>query len=68
LNIAFTTIPILTHPDFSSLFFLETNASDFVLGAILSQIGEDRKLHPIAFHSRKFSATNINYKFTTKNC
>jgi hypothetical protein len=36
LKKAFTTAPILTHPDFQNLFFLETDAFDFALGAILS--------------------------------
>jgi len=45
---------------------LETDASNFTLGAILSQIGGDEKLHPIAFHLRKFSATEINYEIDDK--
>ena len=66
MKAAFTTAPILIHPDFSSPFFLETDASDFALGAILSQTGEDERLHPVAFHSRKFSAAEINYEIHDK--
>jgi hypothetical protein len=54
--------PILIHPDFSKPFFLESNAFDYALGVVLSQKGEDEQLHLIAFHSRKFTATEINYK------
>ena len=39
---------------------------DFALGNILSQIGDDGKLHPIAFHSRKFKAAEINYEIHDK--
>ena len=66
LKTAFTTAPILVHPDFTKAFYLETDASDFALGAVLSQIGADGKLHPVAFYSRKFSAAEINYEIHDK--
>jgi len=52
---------ILTHLDYTRPTKLETDASDFGLGAILSQLCEDEKWHPVAFHSRKFSPAEINY-------
>jgi len=66
LKTAFTTAPILIHPDFSKPFYMETDASDFALGAVLSQKGDDAKLHPVAFYSRKFSAAEINYEIHDK--
>jgi hypothetical protein len=45
---------------------VETDASDFVLGATLSQISDDKKLHPNAFHSRKFSHAETNYEIHNK--
>ena len=66
LKTAFTTDPVLVHPDFSKPFFMETDASDFVLGAVLSQLGDGEKLHLVAFHSRKFSAAEINYEIHDK--
>ena len=45
---------------------METDASDFALGAVLSQLGDGEKLHLIAFHSRKFSAAEINYEIHNK--
>jgi hypothetical protein len=40
---------------------VETDASDFALGAVLSQIQETKRLHPVAYHSRKFKPAEINY-------
>ena len=66
LKNAFMIAPALIHPDFSKPIFIETDASDFALVAVLSQLGDGEKLHPIAFHSRKFSAIGINYKIHDK--
>ena len=62
LKKAFTTAPILIHYDPNQESIVETDASDYALGAILSQrSSEDGKMHPVAFHSRKFSPAEINY-------
>jgi len=37
---------------------METNASDFALRAILSQMEEEKKLHLVAFYSKK----KFNYR------
>ena len=63
---AFTSAPILMHADLSKPFIIEVDAFDFSLGCILSQIGDDEKLHPTAFHSRKFEAVKINYEIHDK--
>ena len=62
----FCTAPILEHfqPDRSTV--LETDASDFALGCVLSQIAADKKLHPVAFHSRKFNSAEENYDIHDK--
>jgi hypothetical protein len=41
LKTAFTTAPILIHLDFWKPFFLESNASDYVLRSILFQNRKD---------------------------
>jgi hypothetical protein len=56
----FTTVPILIHFNPKHECIVETDASDFELGAVLSQKEDDDRLHPIAFHSRKFSSSEIN--------
>jgi len=62
----FTTAPILAHFDAQRPVIIETDASDFALGAILSQRDNEGKLHPVAFHSRKFQPAEINYEIHNK--
>jgi hypothetical protein len=66
LKKAFTTAPILTHLDFQKPFFLETDAFDFALGVVLSQPNKDGHLHPVMFHSQKFTTAEINYEIHDK--
>jgi len=42
------------------------DASDFVIGVILSQLGKDNLLHHVGFHSHNFSLVEINYKIHDK--
>ena len=44
---------------------VETNASDYALGCILSQI-QNKRLHRVAFHSRKLSSAERNYDIQDK--
>jgi hypothetical protein len=56
---------ILAHADLAQPFILETDASDFAVGGILSQKqGED--IRPIAFYSRKMTPAEINYEIHDK--
>jgi len=62
LRKAFTTAPILRHFDPSLPVVLEADASDYALGAVVSQRAPDGRLHPVAFHSRKFNPAELNYE------
>jgi len=44
---------------------VETDASDFALGYVLSQF-KDKRLHPVAFHSRKLNPAERNYAIHDK--
>jgi len=57
----FTTAPILAHVYPERETVIKTDASDFVLGAILFQF-QDKRLHPVAFHSRKLNSAERNYE------
>ena len=46
-----TSEPILAQPDLTAQFTLEVNASGYVVGAVLLQTKDDRKLHPIEYYS-----------------
>ena len=65
LKTQFITAPILEHfyPDRETV--IETDASDFGLGCVLSQFKEKR-LHPVAFHSRKLNDAEQNYEIHDK--
>ncbi|KAG6465364.1 hypothetical protein O3G_MSEX015105 [Manduca sexta] len=60
-----TNDPILQYPDFEKEFILTTDASNFAIGAVLSQgpIGNDR---PIAYASRTLNSSEINYSTIEK--
>ncbi|MBW0465430.1 hypothetical protein O181_005145 [Austropuccinia psidii MF-1] len=57
---AFTTAPILSHFNPSLPAIVETDASDYSLGAVLSQVNDSGK-HPIAFDSFKLLPAELNY-------
>ena len=52
-----TSAPILVFPDFTRQFILTTDASAIAIGAVLSQIQQDDREHPISFYSKTLNAT-----------
>ena len=66
LKHAFTSAPNLMHVDPTKRFILEADASTFALGSLLSQTGDDSKLHHVAFQTGKFEAAEINYEIHDK--
>jgi transposase InsO family protein len=66
LKSAFTTAPLLAHFDFKRPSIIETDASDFVCAAVLSQKGDDDRLHPVAYFSKKMTPAQCNYPIYDK--
>ncbi|KAI6777561.1 uncharacterized protein J7T54_006734, partial [Emericellopsis cladophorae] len=66
LKTAFSTAPILAPFDWEKNVILETDASDYVSAGVLSQVGDDRILRPVAFFSKKHTATECNYEIYDK--
>lgn len=62
-----TEAPVLTCPDFTKPFVLQTDASDFGLGAALTQDSEGIE-RIIAYASRSLSDTEKKYSVTEKEC
>ncbi|MBW0519806.1 hypothetical protein O181_059521 [Austropuccinia psidii MF-1] len=65
LKEAFTIAPILSHFNTSLPAIVETDASDYALGVLLSQVNDSGK-NPIAFESRKLLPAELNYEIHDK--
>src|SRR4051812_10899224 len=58
--------PILQHFDPKKTCVIETDASDYALGAVCSQYDDDGLLHPVAYYSRKLISAEMNYQIYDK--
>jgi uncharacterized protein Usg len=66
LKSKFTEAPVLVMPDPTKPQKIETDTSDYAYGAILSQLEEDGKWHPVAYLSKSFSPAERNYNIYDK--
>ena len=67
LKSKFSSAPVLAYPNRDLPFLVETDSSNFAIGAILSQVlPKDNKIHPIAFFSRSLTAPEKNYPIYDK--
>ena len=60
--------PVLASPDFEKPFILQTDASEYGVGAVLSQRDEAGGDHPIAYFSRKLLPREVRYSTVEKEC
>src|SRR5882724_6941081 len=67
LKMAFTQAPILAHFNPDNPIVVETDASDYAITAIISQISpDDGDIHPVAFYSCSMHPAELNYEIYDK--
>lgn len=67
LKTLLVTAPVLSNPDFTKTFIIETDSSDLAIGAVLTQ-NVDGERRPIAYFSKKLSSTQRRYSATEREC
>ena len=58
----FTEEPVLMMPDHTRPFQIETDASKYATGAVLTQLDSNGDQHPISFISKTLSPIERNYE------
>ena len=58
--------PVLAFPDSGEQFVVKVDACDYATGGVLSQIGDDGQLHPVAYYSTALQKSQQNWSPTTK--
>ena len=66
LKCRLTTTPVLAYSDYSRPFILDTDVSDFGIGAVLAQCDDDGHERVVAFTSRTLSKTERRYCVTQR--
>jgi len=61
-----TSPPLLAYSDYEKQFFVECDASNYAIGGVLSQKGDDRTLYTIYFYSKTLSKAEVNYSIIEK--
>ena len=68
LKRALVSYPIMRQPDFRREFIIFTDASNYAIGAVLSQKDEENREYVIAYRSKKMNKAELNYTITEKEC
>ncbi|XP_077344305.1 uncharacterized protein LOC143988526 [Lithobates pipiens] len=68
LKEALARAPVLQAPDFTRRFLVQTDASAYGLGAVLSQVDDAGEEHPILYLSRKLLPREVAYATIEKEC
>ena len=66
LKAAFTKAPVLQYPDQDREFRLETDASEFAVGGVLSVKGDDGDFRPVTYMSHSMTPPERNYPIHDK--
>ena len=67
IKVILTKEPVLRLPDPTKTYFLQTDASDSGIGAVLMQ-KHDGKLFPVCYASKRLSSAERNYSTIEKEC
>lgn len=68
LKSALTSPPVLAQPNFHKKFYLQCDASDLGIGAVLFQKDSEEKEQPICYYSSKLTKAEKNYSVTEREC
>jgi len=66
LKAAFTRAPVLQYPNQDHEFCLETDASEFAIGGVISVKCKDSKFRPVAYMSHSMTPLECNYPIHNK--
>jgi len=66
IKAALASHPIIALPDLTRKFTLYTDASDYAIGAVLTQLSDDEKEHVIGYFSRSLNKAELNYSVSEK--
>ena len=66
LKAAITSAPVLRHYDPSKRAYIETDASDYVVGGVLYQYNDENQPHPVTYYSRNMLPAECNYNIYDK--
>jgi hypothetical protein len=66
LKEAFISVPVQYMLDLKKPYIMETDTSDYVLGAVLIQKDDKEKKYPVIFWSRKIIPAEQNYNIHDK--
>ncbi|KAH8238756.1 hypothetical protein KR032_001286, partial [Drosophila birchii] len=67
LKTRLTEAPVLVSPDFEQKFVLQTDASEYGIGAVLTQTTDGQE-RVVAYASRRLNSAERNYSVTKKEC
>ncbi|XP_041424995.1 uncharacterized protein LOC121395491 [Xenopus laevis] len=68
LKTSLASAPVLQAPDFTRRFVVQTDASNYGLGAVLSQVNSKGEEHPVIYLSRKLLPREVAYATVEKEC
>lgn len=63
-----SSAPLLVYPRFDRTFILSTDCSTIAMGAVLEQLDDQARRHPVAYFSKKLNLAQSHYSATEREC